>query len=177
MIRRSGIDECELDGEEAVDAAFFDLFRAWSRAGHTPLSDEELAEWICRRAQRIVLEQRRRSRAIRRGGPGRVSRALNNGCTADANDTGDCPHGFQRVAVEFDQLAGREPSVEDAVDARLDFESLMERLADDRHRTVLAELQRGQPIEEIARGLDVSRRTLERMLKEIRSWLKLHPNG
>jgi len=145
-LRKLRIDEADLDVEGAVDMALAEVCQLRGRGILDSIGDsDEFLKLMIQHTEWIINDQKKRSERAKRG----------------------APRGAHRTQVDLDQLASREPPVEDAVITELEFQALLERLPDDSHRTIFNMRRQGYAIEEIAHRLGLARRTIERKLANI----------
>ena len=86
---------------------------------------------------------------------------------AGRSQSGSHPHGI-------DQLIGREPTPDFAVQVAEEFEQLLGSLGDERLRRIAVAKMEGMTIEELADDLETSPSTVQRKLRLIRrTWSKL----
>jgi DNA-directed RNA polymerase specialized sigma24 family protein len=168
MIRRLGIDEADLDGEGAVNLAFFELRQTEDRNGaHAVSEDDAFFRLAWGTVRRVILQQKRRSRSVKRGGAGRLKTGRHAGQDMGATDPRPADGGFRRIEADLDQFVSQESPIEDVVDAKLEFDALVQRLPDDLHRKVLIMHDQGFSIKEIALDLDLDRKTIARKRETI----------
>ena len=168
MIRRLAIDEADLDAEGAVNLALFELRQTEDRDGTQAFKEDDA---FFKRAwgtvRRVVLQQKRRSRSVKRGGVGRIGTTRSSSLDSRTQDSGAADVGFRRIEANLDQFVSHDAPIEDVVAAKLEFDALVQRLPDDLHRMVLIMHDQGFSIKEIARDLDLDRKTVARKRQNI----------
>ena len=168
LIRWLGIDEADLDGESAVDLAFFELWQTEARCGDRAFWKEDaFTNRAWGMVRRVIFRQKQRSRSVRSGGEGRATSTRSSVRSPGAEKIGTVHRRPRRIIADLDQSVSRESPVEDVVDARLDLEALLQRLDDDVLRTVLIMRHQRSSITEIAEVLHLDRKTVARKLKKI----------
>jgi DNA-directed RNA polymerase specialized sigma24 family protein len=165
LIRRLGIEEADLGGDGAVDLAFVSLRNSEFRDSHrTFREDDEFLKLVYGAVRRVILRQKKQSRSVKRGGEGRPGAVRSRRQDPDAEEVRAANAGFRRIETDLDELVSGEAPIEDVVAAKLDFEILLERLPDQRHRAVLVLHDQGFTINEIASKLGIDRKTVARKL-------------
>ena len=166
-IRKCHIDEADLDAEGAVDLAFSQLCQTtvpWSDNA----TDGDIFVKVMTVAIRRVVRDRLRH-ALRRKRIGSIADLADKAAEAEARGpevtpgTKLAPH---RQEWDLDEFVSPEPPAEDVVAAKLEFEAFLQRLPDDLHRSVLILRHEGHSIPAMALLLNVTRRTVERKLKD-----------
>ena len=139
LIRSLRIDEIQFDAESAADIAFFNICRARNHHKLDALEDGgDFWNVLFVTLQRVILDERDRSRAAKRRG-GRASPAARAGPRQNGFGAGpETPRSCRRIDADLDRFISRQPPVEDVVLINADFEALLDLMPDPRDRTILA---------------------------------------
>jgi len=170
LIRKLGIDPASLDGEGAVDLAFFELCQMRDR-GRLDLikGSEDFLKLMTVVLDRVIKDEKKRSNAAKRGGAGerpRADRAASEGKVQVGDDTRPAA-GDHWTEIYLNELMYDQPLVEDMVFSKIEFEEFLDKLDDDVLRTICNMRCEGYSIKEIAGRLGVVGRTVERKLATI----------
>ena len=115
----------------------------------------------------VILQHKRRSRSVKRGGDGRDGEGSDPSRPCSRDTASAASRGFRRVEADLDRFASHEPAFEEVVDAKIDLEALAERIHHDRLRTILTMHHQGHSITEIAAALGLHRHTVARKMRQI----------
>jgi RNA polymerase sigma factor (sigma-70 family) len=163
LIRRYGL-QAVLDAEDAANAVLYQLYKSVS-VGKLPQFETSDGFWRLARVliTRKVLDEKRRSGSVRRGGTGR----------ARSESAGSAElvlgRGFVRADVELESLQSRGISPEDLVAGKLEAEHLIEKLEDPLLKTIVRLRLEGYTDQEIAEETGQDRSTVYRKLQRIRA--------
>ena len=166
-IRQLRIDRADLDAEGAVDLAFVELPRSFVQHPEHLINGDKFLKLMTVIIRRIVRDRMRRTGAYKRTGP-IGARAAEAETMGDNDVWADRDPISRRRDLDLDQLVSPEPPVYDLIAAKLDLEAFLERLPDELHRAVFILRHQGHSVPAIARRLNVTRRTIERKLKDNR---------
>jgi RNA polymerase sigma factor (sigma-70 family) len=164
LIRRLNVDEANLDGEGAVNLALSRVFaRPKPACRATADGDEAMCRMIGLLLKHVVLDERDRERARKRGGTGLhpVQRHSEAKCQAASA-------GCRRVAAELDGLTSSAASPEEIAVARDELDALVARLGPVAREVLIMRCD-ALTEDEIADRLGVSRRTVQRHISHIRA--------
>jgi DNA-directed RNA polymerase specialized sigma24 family protein len=169
LVRKFRIDPAEMDAEGAVDMAFGEILRVKDRWKLDSIREsDEFLNLMIKRIEWILEDRRKRAEAAKRGGPRHAPAAPGqdpgNETTAVAPST---RAGHHRRRIDLEQVAARDPPVEEVVRAKLLLQGMLERLPDDSHRTILMMRFEHYSIEAIAARLGISPRTVVRRMADI----------
>jgi hypothetical protein len=179
LIRKLGTDPASLDGEGAVDMAFFELCQMGHRGRLKLVRDgEDVLKLMTVIVDRVIKDEKKHFDAAKRGGAGerpRGDRALSERKVEDRRGT-RAAGGYFQSEVDLDQITSGEPLIVDVVLNKIDFETFLEKLPNESLRTICTMRHERYTIKEIACYLGVVRRTVERNLVRIQSiYCKLNP--
>ncbi len=152
------------DEHDVVQSAFDGFFRG-VRDGRFPRLDDRDDLWqvLVMLTDRKAVDHRRRGLADKRGG----GAVRGDSAFAGRSESASHPHGIN-------QLIGREPTPDFAVQVAEEFEQLLAALGDERLSRIAVAKMEGMTIEELADDLETSPSTVQRKLRLIRrTWSKL----
>jgi DNA-directed RNA polymerase specialized sigma24 family protein len=128
--------------------------------------------------RRIVMNEKKHSDTIRRGGAGRkprAGRARGEG-NARGGDSTRPVAAYHRTEMDLDDLISDQPLVEETVNSKIEYEDILEKANSEDLRTIFERRLEGYSIGELAGLLGVSVRTVERKLARIqRIYRDLNP--
>jgi len=163
LIRRCGL-QLEVGAEDVANSMLYELWMA-TAAGKTPELEPggDSRKFARLLLARVVLQARRQTRSIKRGGSGGV----------EGHGGGDgrpaSGRSLHRVAVDLDGLQAVGPAVEDLVNASMEVEHLTERLGDPELVHIATMRLEEYTGREIAREIGQDHATVCRKIRRIRS--------
>ncbi len=168
LIRCLGIAEVELEGQEAVNIALYELFQARDRGTLAAIKNSDEFRAVCLTfVKRVILKVKKRCDAIKRGGG--VSGAGEHERQADGDiDARGTNRHFRRIEAALDQLYCDVDPAEDVVLANEELKEFLAVLGDPTLQEILKMRLRKCTIDEIADHLGLVPRTIKRKRAMIR---------
>jgi DNA-directed RNA polymerase specialized sigma24 family protein len=170
LLRRLGLDEADLDAEDAANYALFEISQAASR-GKLDATENIEQFWSLYGTvlERTIYGSMDRQLTQKRGGSGLHQDRTNQGDHGPTEDGApSTKQAFHRVDAELDELPSRYAAPEARVLAQLEYEALIKKRTDPLSSKILALKLQNYTKAEIAERLNLTMWTVAEKLRDIR---------